>query len=74
VEDNDEDVNQFKEMSLFNNLMNIKHIEKEFDMKLMPYMWKGGNGKLYENNVLHFILMLVFDFYGFEFVSYNIIC
>jgi hypothetical protein len=38
VEDNDEDVNQFKEMSLFNNLMNIKHIEKEFDMKLMPYM------------------------------------
>jgi hypothetical protein len=74
VEDNDEDVNQFKEMSLFNNLMNIKHIEKEFDMKLMPYMRKGGNGKLYENNVLHFILMLVFDFYGFEFVSYNIIC
>jgi hypothetical protein len=31
VEDNDEDVNQFEEMPLFTNLMNIKHIEKDFD-------------------------------------------
>jgi hypothetical protein len=29
VEDNDEDVNQFKEMSLFTNPMNIKRIEKD---------------------------------------------
>jgi hypothetical protein len=29
VEDNDEDVNQFKEMLLFTNPMNIKHIERE---------------------------------------------
>jgi hypothetical protein len=38
VEDNDDDVNQFEEMSLFSNPMNIKHIEKDFDKKLMPYM------------------------------------
>jgi hypothetical protein len=38
VEDNDEDVNQFEEMSLFSNPMNIKQIEKDFDKKLMPYM------------------------------------
>jgi hypothetical protein len=30
VEDNDEDVNQFEEMPLFTNPMDIKHIEKEF--------------------------------------------
>jgi hypothetical protein len=40
VEDNDEDANQFEEMSLFINLMNIKHIEREFDKNLMPYMRK----------------------------------
>jgi hypothetical protein len=45
VEDNDEDVNQFEEMTLFTNPMNIKQIEKDFDKKLMPYMRKGGNGK-----------------------------
>jgi hypothetical protein len=70
VKDNDEDINQFEKMSLFSNPMNIKHIEKDFDKKLMPYMRKGGNGKsicekvamknLYENYVSHFILMLVF--------------
>jgi hypothetical protein len=38
VEDNDEDVNQFKAMPLFTNPMNIKHIEKDFNKKLMPYM------------------------------------
>jgi hypothetical protein len=38
VEDNDEDVNQFEEMSLFTNPMNIKHIEREFGKNLMPYM------------------------------------
>jgi hypothetical protein len=29
---------------------------------------------LYENYVSYFILMLVFDLYEFEFISYNIIC
>jgi hypothetical protein len=38
VEDNDDDVNQFEEMPLFTNPMNIKHIEREFDKNLMPYM------------------------------------
>jgi hypothetical protein len=38
VEDNDEDVIQFEEMSLFTNPMNIKHIENDFDKKLMPYI------------------------------------
>jgi hypothetical protein len=45
VEDNDEDFNQFEEISLFSNPMNIKHIEKDFDNKLMPYMRKDGNEK-----------------------------
>jgi hypothetical protein len=45
VEDNDEDVNRFEEMSLFTNPMNIKHIKREFDKNLMPYMRKGGNEK-----------------------------
>jgi hypothetical protein len=45
MKDNDEDINQFEEMSLFTNPMNIKHIEKDFDKKLMPYMPNGGNGK-----------------------------
>jgi hypothetical protein len=40
-----EDVNQFKEMSLFTNPMNIKNIEKNFDKNLMTYMQKGGNEK-----------------------------
>jgi hypothetical protein len=46
VEYNDEDINQFEEMLLFTNPMNIKHIEREFDKNLMPYMRKGGNGKV----------------------------
>ncbi len=45
MEDNDEDGNQFEEMPLFTNPMNIKHIEKDFDKNLMPYMQKGGNEK-----------------------------
>jgi hypothetical protein len=45
MEDNDEDVNQFEEMTLFTNPMNIKHIEKDIDKKVMPYMRKHGNGK-----------------------------
>jgi hypothetical protein len=45
VEDNDEDVNQFKEIILFTNPMNIKHIEREFDKNLMPYI-RSGNGKV----------------------------
>jgi hypothetical protein len=38
VEDNDKDVNQFEEMPLFTNPMNIKHIEKDSDKNVMPYM------------------------------------
>jgi hypothetical protein len=45
VEDNDEDVNQFEEMPLFTNPMNIKHIEKDDDKNLLLYMRKGGKGK-----------------------------
>jgi hypothetical protein len=45
VEDNDKDVNQFEEMSLFTNPMNIKHIEKDFDKNILLYMQKGGKGK-----------------------------
>jgi hypothetical protein len=45
VKDNGEDVNQFEEMLLFTNPMNIKHIEKDFDKNLMLYMRKGGKGK-----------------------------
>jgi hypothetical protein len=44
VEDNDEDVNQFEEMSLFTNPMNIKRIEKDIDKNLMLYMRKDGKG------------------------------
>jgi hypothetical protein len=46
VKDNDEDVNQFEEMPLFTNPMNIKHIEREFDKNLTPYMRKRGHGKV----------------------------
>jgi hypothetical protein len=45
VEDKEENINQCKEMPLFTNPMNIKHIEKDFDKNLMPYIRKGGNGK-----------------------------
>jgi hypothetical protein len=38
VEDNDEGVNQFEEMPLFTNPVNIKHIEKDFNKNLMLYM------------------------------------
>jgi hypothetical protein len=41
VEDNDEDINQFKEMSLFTNPIKIKSIEKHFDKNLLLYMRKG---------------------------------
>jgi hypothetical protein len=37
-ENNDEDVNQFEEMPLSTNPMNIKHIEKDFDKNLFLYM------------------------------------
>jgi hypothetical protein len=44
VKDNDEDVNQFEEMTLFTNPMNIKHIEKDFDKNLLLYMRKCDKG------------------------------
>jgi hypothetical protein len=45
MEDNDEDANQFEEMSLFTNPINIKHIKKDFDKNLLLYMRKGGKRK-----------------------------
>jgi hypothetical protein len=45
VEDNDEDVNQFQEMSLFSNPINIKRIEKDFDKNLILFMQKDGKEK-----------------------------
>jgi hypothetical protein len=35
VKDNDEDVNQFEEMPLFTNPMNIKCTEEDFDKNLL---------------------------------------
>jgi hypothetical protein len=46
VEDNDKNINQFEDMPLFTNSMNIKHIEKDFDKNLLLYMRKGGKGKI----------------------------
>jgi hypothetical protein len=45
VEDNGEDINQFEEMPVFTNPMNIRHIKKDFDKNLFLYMEKGGKGK-----------------------------
>jgi hypothetical protein len=45
VEDNDEDVNQFEEIPLFTNAMNVKHVEKDFDKNLLLYIRKGGKEK-----------------------------
>jgi hypothetical protein len=74
MEDNDKDVNQFKEMSLFTNQMNIKHIQKYFDKNLMPYMRKGGNIKFVLKLCIIFHINIGIYLYGFEFVSYKIIC
>jgi hypothetical protein len=46
MKDNDKGVNQFEQMLLFTNPINIKHIEREFDKNLMPYIRKGGSGKV----------------------------
>jgi hypothetical protein len=74
VEDIDECVNQFEEMSLFTNSMNIKHIKKDFDKNLMPYLRKGGNGKFVRKLCIIFHTNVGICLYGFEFVPYNIIC
>jgi hypothetical protein len=42
MKDNDDDINQFEEMTLFMNPMNIEHIEKDFDKNLLLYIRKGG--------------------------------
>jgi hypothetical protein len=54
--------------------MNIKQIEKDFDKNLMPYIQKGGNGKFVRKLCIIFHINLDIYLYGFEFVSYNIIC
>jgi hypothetical protein len=38
VENNDEGINQFEEIPLFSNPMNIKRIEKGFDQNIMLYI------------------------------------
>jgi hypothetical protein len=70
VEDNDEDVNQFEEMTLFTNRMNIKHMEKDFDKNLMPYMWKGGNEKFVWKLCITFHINVGIYLYEFKFISY----
>jgi hypothetical protein len=45
VEDNDENINQFEEMPLFTNSINIKHIDKDFDKNLLLYIRKGDKRK-----------------------------
>jgi hypothetical protein len=60
MKDNDEDINQFEEMSLFSNPMNIKHIEKTLTRSLCPVCEKVAMENLYKNYVSHFILMLVY--------------
>jgi hypothetical protein len=70
VEDNDEDVDQFEEMPLFTNPMNIKNIEKDFDKNLMPYIRKGGNRKFIQKLCITFHVNAGIYLYGFEFFSY----
>jgi hypothetical protein len=70
MEDNNEDNNQFEEMSLFTNPINIKHIEKDFDKNLIPYMWKGDNEKFVWKICIIFHIHVGIYLYGFEFVSY----
>jgi hypothetical protein len=41
----DKDINQFEEIPLFTNPINIKHREKNFDKNLLLYMRKGGKEK-----------------------------
>jgi hypothetical protein len=57
-------------MLLFTNPMNIKHIEKDFDKNLMPYMWKGDNRKFVWKLCITFHIIVGIYLYGFEFVSY----
>jgi hypothetical protein len=61
VEDNDEDVNQFEEMSLFTNLMNIKCIEKDWQVSFALYTkrWQRKICMIYQYEKIC-ILMLIF--------------
>ena len=45
VEDDDEDYNQYEEMTLFTNPMKMKRVEKTSSKKLMPYMRSGVEEK-----------------------------
>jgi hypothetical protein len=55
VEDNNEDINQFKEMPLFTNLENIKNIEKYFDKNLMPIYVKRWQWKICLKIMFHIL-------------------
>jgi hypothetical protein len=48
VEDNDDDVNQFKDMPLFTNLMNIKHREKVLTRMLPSICEKVAKENLHD--------------------------
>jgi hypothetical protein len=73
VKYNDEDVNQFEEMLIFTNLMNIKHIEKDIDKNLMPYMQKGGIGKCAKKLCITFHINVGIYLYGLNLshISYS---
>jgi hypothetical protein len=68
MKNNDEDVNQFEEMTLLINPMNIKHIEREFEKNLMPYMQKGGNRKVVWKLCITFHINIGICLYRFEFL------
>jgi hypothetical protein len=51
VEDNDEDVNQFEEIPLFTNPMNIKHIEKDFEKIFCSICEKVAKENLYDLDI-----------------------
>ena len=46
IDDNDNDYNQYKEMTLFTSLENMKYIEASIDKTLMPYLRRDGDGKV----------------------------
>jgi hypothetical protein len=48
VEDNDEDINQFEEMSLVTNPMNIMHLEKDLRRIFCPICEKVAKKNLHD--------------------------
>jgi hypothetical protein len=44
MEDDDDDYNGYEDMTLLTSPMNIKHVEKTINKKLMPYTRSCGKG------------------------------